>query len=89
MADQREDLYATRHVGPRPTNVMDVIRIQHAKLTIRGITPTGISLSPDLWLDAQVVAHTHYDSAGNKLIMGLPVTIIGDKNGVIAWGLLL
>lgn len=87
MADQREDLYRVNHPAIRmpPSTGMDVLRIQRADLEARGIRPTGISLSMDFLMDATICAYITQTGTYEQKIMGLPLTIIGDANGVIAW----
>lgn len=62
-----------------------MLRIQRIDLEARGAKPTGISLSMDVLMDASVGAQMIQTGTHEQTIMGLPLTIIGDANGVIAW----
>ncbi|QYW02514.1 hypothetical protein CPT_Silvanus_040 [Stenotrophomonas phage Silvanus] len=86
--DQREALCAIGRndngkLGAR--NVMDFIRFQHREVMFRGMRPTGISLSMDVAMDAAVCAQLVPIGSKEQKLLGLPLTIIGDANGVIAW----
>lgn len=93
--DQREALYAlTRapngklQVGrPYSEEIATIVR-QLDYLRAYNMAPVGISLSMDVLMQHDIACRVAAND-GVQRLFNLPVTIIGDKSGVIAWSFAL
>ncbi len=94
MADQREDLYALCRnengqlsVRLPPWTAMDIINRQLYAMKARNVLPTGISLSMNLVVCSSLVPYLTHSDRNEQKLLGIPLTVIGDKDDIIAWSI--
>lgn len=66
-------------------NLLNRLAKQRTMMASCGLLPTGVSMSMDLLMDKEVGRILTFTGPCEQQIFGLPLTIIADKNDVIAW----
>jgi len=68
-------------------NVMNIINGQLYAMKARDVLPTGVSLSMNLVVCSSLVPYLIQTGPNEQKLLGIPLSIIGDKDNVIAWSI--
>jgi len=84
MADHGDDVFMRIITLP---NVMNIIEGQLYAMKARDVLPTGISLSMNLLMCSSLAPYLIPTGHNEQKLLGIPLTVIADKDDVIAWSI--